>query len=75
MIIRITENQKVKLLTELSPKSSGVQEFIEMVKSTPGLLKFLGFNSHKSLQEYIYDSSQKEFEELKNDADKFEKAK
>ena len=35
------------LIYELSPKSTGVQEFIQKVKDTPGLLKFLNFNENK----------------------------
>ena len=72
MKIRITESQKVKLLYELSPKSTGVKEFIEHVKQTPGLLKFLGFRSFKALEEFILDSDYKEFNDLKKEANGFE---
>lgn len=72
MRIKITENQKEKLLSELSKNSAGVNEFIEKVKDTPGLLKHLGFGSHKSLEEYILDSNYKEFQELKKEARGFE---
>lgn len=72
MRIKITENQKQRLLLELSPKSAGVKEFIELVRETPGLLKHLGFSSYKSLEEYILDSSYKEFQELKKETKGFE---
>lgn len=75
MRIKITENQKKKLVSELSKNSAGVKEFIEEVKDTPGLLKHLGFSSHKSLEEYILDSSYKEFQELKKEASSFETKK
>lgn len=72
MRIKITESQKGKLLMELSKNSAGVKEFIEDVKGTPGLLKHLGFSTHKSLEEYILDSSYKEFQELKKESETFE---
>jgi len=72
MRIKITESQKQKLISELSKNSAGVKEFLENVKETPGLLKHLGFNSHKSLEEYILDSNYKEFQELKKEAQGFE---
>lgn len=72
MRIKITESQKRKLVSELSKNSAGVKDFIEFVKETPGLLKHLGFSSHKSLEEYILDSSYKEFQELKKESETFE---
>jgi len=72
MRIKITESQKQKLITELSKNSSGVKEFLSYVRETPGLLKYLEFNSHKSLEEYILDSNYKEFQELKKEAQGFE---
>jgi len=70
----ITESQ-YKLIMELSPNSSGVQDFLDMVKSTPGMLKHLGFKSFKSLEEYILDGSIEDLYELKSDAKKFDKKK
>ena len=62
----------IETLNELAPHSSGVQEFLNRVKETPGLLKFLGFRSHKSLENYITEGGYEDFEELKDDANKFE---
>ena len=59
------------LIYELSPKSTGVQEFIQKVKDTPGLLKFLHFKTYKSLEEYITDGNYNDMVELKKDAEKF----
>jgi hypothetical protein len=70
MKIIITESQ-YKRLNELSPKSNGVEEFIEMVKSTKGLVKHLGFKNLKSLEEYIIDNGIKEFYELIEDSADF----
>ena len=65
---------KIKgLIFELSPKSNGVQEFIKKVKDTPGLLKFLKFKTHKSLEEYITDGNYSDMAELKKEADLFKK--
>jgi hypothetical protein len=70
MKIIITESQ-YKRLNELSPKSNGVEEFLEMVKSTKGLVKHLGFKNLKSLEEYIIDNGIKEFYELIEDSADF----
>jgi hypothetical protein len=71
MKIRITEQQYKSLITELSPKSSGVKEFLKLVKDTPGLLRHLKFNTHKALEEYILDGYIKDFDELRDEADEF----
>jgi len=70
----ISESQ-YKLIMELSPNSYGVEEFIDMVKSTPGMLKHLGFKSYKSLEDYIQDGDNDDLDELKSDAKKFNKPK
>lgn len=71
MKLLISENQLNKLLTELSPKSEGVKEFISRVKETPGLLKHLGFRTFKTLEEFIRDNDYEDFQELKSDEEKF----
>ena len=71
MRIKITESQKNFLLVELSKSSEGVKDFLEMVRETPGLLKFLKFSSHKSLEDYILDGSYKDFQELKKEAESY----
>lgn len=70
----VTESQ-YKLLMELSPNSNGVQDFFDMVKSTPGMLKHLGFKSFKSLEEFVRDGGIDDLYELKSDAEKFDKNK
>lgn len=67
----ISENQLNKLINELSPKSSGVEEFIEKIKETPGVLKHLGFSSIKSLKDFITDNDYEDFQELKDDLESF----
>jgi hypothetical protein len=61
------------LIFELSPKSTGVKEFIQRVKDTPGLLKYLKFKTHKSLEDYITDGGYSDMAELKKEADLFKK--
>ena len=72
MKIIVTEIQ-YNLLKELSSNSNGVQEFLEMVKSTKGLLKYLGFRNMKSLEDFIRDGHINDLYELKRDAKKFNK--
>lgn len=82
MKLIITEEQYKKLskiISELSPKSSGVKDFLDDIKKNKGSVKHLGFNSFKSLEDFVLDGSQKEFEELKKEMkdflDKKEKSK
>lgn len=70
-IVIVNESQYKKLINELSPKSYGVKEFIELVKETPGLLKYLKFKTYKSLEDYLLDASYKDFHELKKEAEDF----
>lgn len=72
MKIIVTETQ-YNLLKELSSNSSGVEEFLEMVKNNDGLLKHLGFRSMKSLKEYITDGHFKDFDDLRKEAKDFMK--
>jgi len=72
MKIIITETQYIRI-NELSSKSNGVEEFIEMVKSTKGLLKHLGFKNMKALEDFITDNGIKDFYALKKDAADFKK--
>jgi hypothetical protein len=72
MKIKITESQKKALVLELSKNSEGVKDFLSHVKESPGLLKFLGFSTHKSLEEFILDGSYKDFQELKKESQGFE---
>lgn len=74
MKIKINEDQ-YKLLKELSPHSLGVKDFIDKVKSTDGLLRYLGFTSSKSLEDYIQDGDGDDFQELKDEASEFEEKK
>lgn len=60
-----------KLIRELSPDSAGVHEFLMDVESFPELLKHLKFDSMKSLEDYVYDASIDEFDDLRKEVDYF----
>jgi hypothetical protein len=76
LIINETQYKELKKkLNELAPESSGVQDFLKLVKDTPGLLNHLGFSSHKALKEFVIDNYIKDFDELRGEADEFLKKK
>jgi len=66
----ITEQWQIN---ELSDESNGVQELLDDVKNTPGLLKHLGFNRFKSLEVYIREGSYDDFSELRSEVRDFHK--
>jgi len=59
------------LMLELSPDSSGVQEFLQQVKELPELLKHLHFENLNELEEYVYQAGYDEFDELRNEVNHF----
>ena len=59
------------LIFELSPQSSGVQEFLVIVKKYPELLQHMGFKSVNRLEEYIDDASYEEFSQLQDEIEYF----
>ena len=59
------------LMLELSPDSSGVQEFLQQVKELPELLKHLHFDSLGELEEYVYQAGYDEFDELRDEVNYF----
>lgn len=59
-----------KLITELSPKSSGVKDVLDFLNDKPEILKKLGFRDSESLQYFIDGASIEDFDELRDDIDK-----
>lgn len=59
-----------KLITELSPKSSGVKDVLDFLNDKPEILKKLGFRDLDSLQYFIDGASIEDFDELRDDIDK-----
>lgn len=70
-LINKVTTKKEKEIKELSKNSTGVEEFIDKVKETKGLLKHLGFDKIKDLEDYIIDNNYRDFNDLKTDARKF----
>ena len=59
------------LITELSPKSTGVDEVISMFEKKPELLKHLGFRNIDAVKYFIGGAGYDDFDELRDDIDKF----
>jgi hypothetical protein len=63
---------KIKsIIYELSPQSSGVEEFLSDVKDFPELIEHLKFTSYKELRSYILDHGYEEFADLRKEAEHF----
>lgn len=60
-----------RLINELSPDSAGVQEFFDDVKKHPELLQHLKFRKFEDLEEYVYDASGRDFDDLRNEVNYF----
>jgi hypothetical protein len=58
------------LITELSPKSTGVKEILDFLTDRPEVLKKLGFRNLDSLQYFIDGANIEDFDELRDDIDK-----
>jgi len=64
-----------KILNELSPNSSGVSDVLSLLSKKPELVKQLGFRSLDAVQYFIDGASYDDFDELKDDIEKFLKEK
>jgi hypothetical protein len=63
--------EQQKPISELMVKSKIVQEFVDLVKDTPGLLKHLKFDSYKRLEEFIEENGIEDFDVLRKEARDF----
>jgi len=59
------------LITELSPKSTGVDEVISIFEKRPELLKHLGFRNMDAVKYFISGAGYDDFDELRDDVNKF----
>jgi hypothetical protein len=59
------------LITELSPKSTGVEEVMTIFKKKPELIKHLGFRNMAAVKYFIEAADYDDFEELRDDIEKF----
>jgi len=64
-----------KILNELSPNSSGVSDVLSLLSKKPELVKQLGFRSLDAVQYFIDGASYDDFDELRDDIEKFLKEK
>lgn len=60
-----------KLIFELSPQSSGVKEFIELVGNYPELLSHMKFDTMKDLKDFLSDAAYEDFQDLRNEVEYF----
>lgn len=60
-----------KIIYELSPQSTGVEDFLETVKDFPELIKHLGFGSFKHLESFVLENGYDEFNDLRNETQYF----
>jgi hypothetical protein len=60
-----------KLINELSPKSSGVDEVLNLLTKHPEIYKQLGFRNLDAVKYFIDGANYDDFDELRDDIDKF----
>lgn len=59
------------LINELSPKSAGVNDFLNTVKDRPELIKHLQFKDFEGLEDYVTSASIDEFYELQDELEDY----
>lgn len=64
------ETMNESILTEISPKSYGVEKFLQYLKDNPEKVKELGFGNFKELKDYVIDGTYEEFSELQSELEK-----
>jgi hypothetical protein len=57
------------VISEISPKSSGVNDFLDFMKHNPEYLSPMGFRNYDRLEDYVYTGSYDEFSELLDELD------
>jgi hypothetical protein len=69
------ETVNEEIISEISPKSSGVNDFLEFMKHNPEYLNPMGFRNYDRLEDYIYTGTYDEFSELLDELDELVKKK
>jgi hypothetical protein len=64
-----------EVISEISPKSSGVNDFLEFMNRNPEYLNPMGFRNYDRLEGYVYSGSYDEFSELLDELDELVKKK
>lgn len=69
MVMNLNEQvSKIKkIIYELSPQSTGVEDFLETVKDFPELIKHLGFGSFEHLESFVIENGYDEFNDLRKE--------
>ena len=55
------------IINEISPKSNGVNQFLEFMKNNPEYMVQIGFKSYRWLEDYVSSSSYDEFVQLQDE--------
>lgn len=63
------------LINEISPKSHGVNEFLQFMKKNPNYMIQLGFNSFRWLKDFVESATYDEFVELQDEVENILKKK
>jgi len=69
------ESVNEEMLYEISPKSNGVNDFLEFMKNNPEYMTQIGFKTYQWLQDYIGSASYDEFMELQDELENILKKK
>ena len=68
-----TVNEEV--ISEISPKSSGVNDFLEFMKRNPEYITQMDFGNYDRLEDYVHTGTYEEFSELLGELDELVKKK
>jgi hypothetical protein len=55
------------IINEISPKSNGVNQFLEFMKNNPEYMIQIGFKTYRWLEDYVGSASYDEFVQLQDD--------
>jgi hypothetical protein len=69
------ESVNEEILYEISPKSNGVNDFLEFMKNNPNYMIQIGFKTYQWLEDYIESASYDEFVELLDELENLLKKK
>ena len=69
------ETVNEEIISEISPKSSGVNDFLDFMKRSPEYLNPMEFRNYDRLEDYVYTASYDEFSELLDELNKLVKNK
>jgi hypothetical protein len=69
------DNMNESIINEISPKSNGVNDFLEFMKNNPNYMVQIGFKNYQWLEDYISSASYDEFMELQDELETILKKK